>query len=161
MAADDPDLGACSARLVVPVEHKYGTGWSKVINRTFHDNYWTNSQFHPLRMSATGGSSKLGYQAHAGHCAGHAGLEEYDTIHSAFLRPLPWRGATTTSNLVPGASPNATATSGSPVGGTPAYRAFAALVDRTIEALAGVPQLVEQHDLTALALENKRPVNRE
>ena len=161
MAADDPDLGACSARLVVPVEHKYGTGWSKVIDRTFHDDYWTNSQFHPLRMSATGGLSKLVCQANGGHCAEYAGLEECDTTRSTFLRPLPGRGATTTSNFIPGASPNATATSDSPVGGTPAYRAFAVLVNRLIEALAGVPQLVEQHDLTALALENNRPVNRE
>ena len=137
----DPDLAGYSARLVVPVEHNYGMAWKKTLSARNHDANWTNAQFHPLREH--GGRSATGCSTHDGSCDGFAVLEAYANKKQDFLRPMPG-----------GAS------------ASPAYGAFAAEVNRTIDelwrvpslaaVLAAHPGLVEQPDLAALSLENGR-----
>ena len=47
LAWDDRDLHDYSSALILPLEHNFGMQTGKVLDLTWHSQYWTNSQFHP------------------------------------------------------------------------------------------------------------------
>ena len=74
---DDRDLHAYSSALLLPLEHNFGMQTDKVLDLTWHSQYWTNSQFHP-HMSAADGD-----------LIGFPGLQYYADERDRHIYPKP------------------------------------------------------------------------
>jgi hypothetical protein len=141
IASLDPDLLRYQSRLLIPIEHNFGMSVSKVINRTDHQDCWTNKCFH-AKLRAGGDKGSLGCATFGGECDGYDGLDEFARERNSFLFPL--RGSGDAPGIeVQQQATGATSTTGSD-GPTQAYTAFAAEVNQTIAALTPVPSLAER-----------------
>ena len=61
----------------MPTEHNYGMMTSKVLDLTWHTQYWTNAQFHPHMNGKDG------------NLTGFRGLEHYDQERDGYIYPKP------------------------------------------------------------------------
>lgn len=153
--AHDPNLLRFASRLLIPIEHNFGMSVSKVINRTDHQDCWTNGCFH-TKLAAGGDAGSKGCATFSGDCDGYDGLAEFARERNSFLYPLP-AGS-------PGI--NAMAKEGTD---TDDYASFAEQVNKTIAELSVVPSLasllaghteklqpVDTSDSSALSLQTSR-----